>query len=302
MSSRVTSLHPIRRNAARYSPPTSPGCSVATVTTTRLAFSPPARRTNSRNTLASPVRSSAPPIRTSGPGRRDGGLTGRPVRGLRAGRLFRVSPDSDMISAPAGCMWLANVVPAGRHNPTSPDDRLKTGSSRGCRPPGGRLPCPRGGNELPGGQSSRHVRRDPHTAFSPPDRPRLRPDRLSISPGARAAGGRVMAQPLPLIQLARHGETAWSLSGQHTGRTDIPLTARGEQAAVRLGERLRAGSYARVYTSPLERARRTCELAGFDGEVDPDLAEWDYGEYEGLTTPEIRARRPGWELFRDGCP
>jgi len=111
-----------------------------------------------------------------------------------------------------------------------------------------------------------------------------------------------MAQPLPLIQLARHGETAWSLSGQHTGRTDIPLTARGEQAAVRLGERLRAGSYARVYTSPLERARRTCELAGFDGEVDPDLAEWDYGEYEGLTTPEIRARRPGWELFRDGCP
>lgn len=109
---------------------------------------------------------------------------------------------------------------------------------------------------------------------------------------------------LQVIYLARHGETAWSLSGQHTGLTDLPLTKRGECNARLLGERLGGVEFARVFTSPLQRALRTCELAGFEhrAEVDPDLVEWNYGEYEGLTTADIRARRPDWELFRDGFP
>ena len=107
-----------------------------------------------------------------------------------------------------------------------------------------------------------------------------------------------------VVYLARHGETAWSLSGQHTGRTDLPLTGRGECNARRLGERLRGLEFARVFTSPLQRAKRTCELAGFGSraEVDTDLVEWDYGEYEGLRTADIRAKRPDWEMFRDGFP
>lgn len=106
------------------------------------------------------------------------------------------------------------------------------------------------------------------------------------------------------IYLARHGETAWSLSGQHTGLTDLPLTERGESDARRLGERLKELKFVRVFTSPLQRARCTCELAGFGpiAEIDPDLVEWNYGDYEGLSTQEIRARRPDWELFRDGFP
>ena len=113
-----------------------------------------------------------------------------------------------------------------------------------------------------------------------------------------------MSEPLPTIYLARHGETAWSISGQHTGRTDIPLTERGERNAQRLGDRLRGLSFARVFTSPLQRARRTCELAGFGSvaQVDPDLLEWNYGDYEGKTTAQIHAINPGWNLFRDGCP
>jgi broad specificity phosphatase PhoE len=114
-----------------------------------------------------------------------------------------------------------------------------------------------------------------------------------------------LSSHLPEILLARHGETPWSLTGQHTGLTDLPLTKRGEQNATTLGEkRLLGRHFARVFTSPLQRARRTCELAGFGdrAEVDPDLVEWNYGEYEGLTTAEIRQRRPGWTLFRDGCP
>jgi probable phosphoglycerate mutase len=109
---------------------------------------------------------------------------------------------------------------------------------------------------------------------------------------------------LPRVYLARHGETAWTLSGQHTGRTDIPLTPRGEADARRLGERLKGHSFALVLTSPLQRAKRTCELAGFGDrcEIDPDLREWDYGECEGLTSAEIRKRRPDWVLFRDSCP
>src|SRR4029078_7038527 len=114
----------------------------------------------------------------------------------------------------------------------------------------------------------------------------------------------VMAENLPIVYLARHGETAWTISGQHTGLTDLPLTERGERTARRLGERLKCCAFSTVLTSPLQRAARTCELAGFKpvAEVDQDLVEWDYGEYEGRRTAEIRAERPGWELFRDGCP
>ncbi len=109
---------------------------------------------------------------------------------------------------------------------------------------------------------------------------------------------------LPTIYLARHGETAWSLTGQHTGLTDLPLTERGERNARRLGERLAGLAFAKVFTSPLQRAARTCELAGFGNaaEVDRDLVEWNYGKYEGLRTAEIHAKRPDWQLFRDGCP
>jgi broad specificity phosphatase PhoE len=109
---------------------------------------------------------------------------------------------------------------------------------------------------------------------------------------------------LPAVYLARHGETAWSLTGQHTGITDLPLTERGERNARRLGERLAGLVFAKVFTSPLQRATRTCELAGFGSaaEADRDLVEWNYGEYEGLRTAEIHAKRPGWQLFLDGCP
>jgi broad specificity phosphatase PhoE len=113
-----------------------------------------------------------------------------------------------------------------------------------------------------------------------------------------------MSEILPVIYLARHGETVWSVSGQHTGVTDLPLTDRGERNAVRLGERLRGLVFTKVFTSPLRRAARTCELAGFGAvaNVDRDLMEWNYGDYEGLRTVEIRAKRPDWHLFRDGCP
>jgi probable phosphoglycerate mutase len=113
-----------------------------------------------------------------------------------------------------------------------------------------------------------------------------------------------MSETLPVVYLARHGETAWSASGQHTGLTDLPLTERGERNARRLGGRLAGMRFAKVFTSPLQRAARTCELAGFGGlaEADPDLVEWNYGEYEGRRTSEIRAGRPDWQLFRDGCP
>ncbi|MGH8638534.1 MAG: histidine phosphatase family protein, partial [Burkholderiales bacterium] len=109
---------------------------------------------------------------------------------------------------------------------------------------------------------------------------------------------------LPKVYLVRHGETAWTLSGQHTGRSDIPLIEQGERDARELGGRLRALSFARVLTSPLQRARRTGELAGFGAhmEADADLAEWDYGVYEGWRTEEIHAARPGWRLFDAGCP
>lgn len=108
----------------------------------------------------------------------------------------------------------------------------------------------------------------------------------------------------PLIYLARHGETEWSLSGRHTGLSDIPLTARGERNARQLGGRLAGLSFAQVFASPLQRARKTGELAGFGAAatVDRDLVEWDYGAYEGKTSDEIHQERPEWDVFRDGCP
>jgi probable phosphoglycerate mutase len=112
-----------------------------------------------------------------------------------------------------------------------------------------------------------------------------------------------MNAALPEVHLVRHGETLWTIEGRHTGAADVPLTERGEREARALASLL-PGPYARVFTSPLRRARQTAELAGFGAraEDDADLVEWDYGEYEGRRTAEIRAERPGWNLFADGCP
>jgi probable phosphoglycerate mutase len=113
-----------------------------------------------------------------------------------------------------------------------------------------------------------------------------------------------MATELPRLFLARHGDTAWTDSRQRTGRTDLPLNERGEERARQIGERLQRFSFASVFTSPLQRASKTCALAGFGdvAEVDPDLVEWDYGRFEGRLTRQIVQARPGWEMFRDGCP
>ncbi len=113
-----------------------------------------------------------------------------------------------------------------------------------------------------------------------------------------------MSTPAPRCVLVRHGETEWSLDGRHTGRTDLPLLAQGVEQAKALRSRLSGRTFAAVLTSPLVRARETAELAGLGAEavVDPDLAEWDYGAYEGMTTDQIRQEHPGWELFTDGVP
>jgi probable phosphoglycerate mutase len=108
----------------------------------------------------------------------------------------------------------------------------------------------------------------------------------------------------PKVYLVRHGETAWTVSGQHTGRTDIPLSERGEQEAREVGPRLTALRFDRILSRPLQRARRTAEIAmpGSAVETDDDVMEWDYGSYEGRRTVDIERERPGWNLFRDGCP
>lgn len=113
-----------------------------------------------------------------------------------------------------------------------------------------------------------------------------------------------MSENLPAVYVVRHGETAWSRSGQHTSFTDLPLTPQGEQEARRVGQRLGSLTFAKVFTSPLKRAAHTCELAGYGAcaETDPDLVEWNYGQYEGLRTVEIHLQAPDWQLFRDGCP
>ena len=113
-----------------------------------------------------------------------------------------------------------------------------------------------------------------------------------------------MPPEMPKLFLARHGDTAWTDSRQHTGRTDIPLNPAGEERARQLGVRLQRFSFARVFTSPLQRASKTCELAGFGAvaTVDPDLVEWDYGRFEGMVLKQVLKEQPGWELYRDGCP
>jgi broad specificity phosphatase PhoE len=115
----------------------------------------------------------------------------------------------------------------------------------------------------------------------------------------------IKERPMPVkLYVVRHGETEWSLSGQHTGSTDIPLTAGGEEEAKRLAPWLSGISFSCALCSPRQRAQMTCELAGLGAlaEIEPDLAEWDYGDYEGLRTPEILKERPGWNIFADGCP
>lgn len=121
---------------------------------------------------------------------------------------------------------------------------------------------------------------------------------MTSEPEPRHGAGRVR------VYFIRHGETKWSLSGQHTGRTDIPLTARGEDQASAVHLMLGDTRFSRVFTSPMQRARRTCTLSGPETptEVDPDLSEWNYGDYEGQKTRDIREDRPGWNVFRDGCP
>jgi broad specificity phosphatase PhoE len=106
------------------------------------------------------------------------------------------------------------------------------------------------------------------------------------------------------VVLIRHGETEWSASGRHTGRTDLPLTHAGRHQAALVNARLVGATWALVLTSPLQRAMDTCRLAGLgaEAEIDPDLREWDYGDYEGLTTPDIHAAQPDWWLWTDGCP
>ena len=113
-----------------------------------------------------------------------------------------------------------------------------------------------------------------------------------------------MHEQLPVIYVVRHGDTARTITGQHTGLTDLPLTSQGEEHARRLRGRLKHILFAKVLTSPLRRARTTCELAGFSSvaEIEKDLVEWDYGNYEGLRSDEIHAERPDWDLFRDGAP
>src|SRR5262245_39036976 len=135
------------------------------------------------------------------------------------------------------------------------------------------------------------------------------PDRMQHEKRARRAEDRVqtahsVSHVLPVVYLARHGETSWTLTGQHTGLTDLPLTERGERNARALGPRLKGLNFGTVRTSPLQRAARTCALAGFASaaEVDRGLLEWNYGEYEGRRTVDIHAERPDWDLFRDGCP
>ena len=120
-----------------------------------------------------------------------------------------------------------------------------------------------------------------------------------MSPATESTSKRLME-----LYFIRHGETEWSLSGRHTGRTEIPLTPHGGKQARELGLRLQMLGFSRVLTSPRQRARQTCKLAGLtpSAEIDADLSEWDYGDYEGRTTAEIRVHRPGWNVYRDGCP
>ena len=132
---------------------------------------------------------------------------------------------------------------------------------------------------------------------------KLAPARFAIITIDHKPAFRGVIMPKQIV-LIRHGETLWTLTGQHTGRTDLPLTENGESRASRLRTLLQGARFDHVFASPLKRARRTCELAGFGSvaQIEPDLQEWDYGDYEGRTTPEICLGQPGWNVFLDGCP
>ena len=127
---------------------------------------------------------------------------------------------------------------------------------------------------------------------------------LAISDVQLAQSEVIMRAALPDVYLVRHGETEWSLSGQHTGLTDLPLTPAGERQALALRDRLQLKTFTKVFSSPLQRARRTCELSGYGSiaELDSDLIEWNYGDYDGKKRDWILAQHPGWLIFRDGCP
>src|SRR5579884_1874642 len=151
----------------------------------------------------------------------------------------------------------------------------------------------------------------PRTWISRPRSPRFAclwcgPKKTGRLRASATASSRSMAMPEEKVRLwlMRHGETEWSLSGAHTGRTDIPLTERGRENARKMGEALQCHPFALVLTSPLSRARDTCALAGYGkvAQIEPDLHEWEYGEYEGRSTADIRGERPGWELWNDGVP
>jgi broad specificity phosphatase PhoE len=139
----------------------------------------------------------------------------------------------------------------------------------------------------------------------PPGAAQVPSDAPGPSAGAGASSPVAGSGPSPArLVVVRHGATEWSRSGRHTGRTELTLLEDGRVQAEELGRRLGGHDFTAVLTSPLSRARQTAELAGFDAraEVCGDLREWDYGEYEGLTTEEIKAQRPGWSLWRDGAP
>lgn len=154
------------------------------------------------------------------------------------------------------------------------------------------------------------VRRFLVSQFSGKERHRRRLDKVMSledhpSPKTNSASDKIKVSRESLkLHLFRHGETAWSLTGQHTGHTDLPLTERGEEEARELGQTLEGISFSQVLTSPLQRAQKTCELVGLGPSVesDADLAEWDYGDYEGQRSADIRQKRPDWNLYRDGCP
>src|SRR5262245_6675870 len=180
---------------------------------------------------------------------------------------------------------------------------------RGLRARG--RPCPRVKTRKSHGTSRDRCEAARASAFRTADRSGTsahgRPlERLAFALLSRPRGGAdtLSGKQLPVIYLARHGETEWTVSGRHTGRTDLPLTQQGEAEARRLGERLRGQAFTSVLTSPLRRAVQTCATAGFgaSAEIEPDLVEWDYGAYEGRTSADIQAESPGWQLFRDGCP
>lgn len=196
-------------------------------------------------------------------------------------------------------MSLQSLV-ATRRWEVDPAWKLNHGGDIGCLPPGSTGRCQR---DIEAWHADR-PRRDGQPTEGVLAGPEAEVQQTTAKAGKNDVEKSPVNTALPIVYLARHGETAWTLSGQHTGLTDLPLTLNGERNAHRLGVRLKGRQFAKVLTSPLRRAARTCELAGFGDAAEKyaALMEWNYGEYEGLRTAEILARRPDWDLFRDGCP